>query len=229
VRGFRFVAGAVLLILAGYNVLTIPLSASQVPIWDVSRLTHQGTRIWLVKAEPVDQSTTRYGVSTTRGNPQRAEFYLLDREIDGQLNAFYSWSAYQVNGESLREEVLLQGAIWTTMVLVLGFLLSRSDRQTYLVATKICGIASALGVFGLVAEQLPYLSAIVSFIPSAGWGIVMPTIGIVLDRALGRYVIDVSIMDVLEGMIDEIVFSMAGYTALVLMNTVLPVSELLPW
>jgi hypothetical protein len=228
-RVLRAIAAVLIVTLAAYNLLTIPFLDDPVILLDVSQLTYNGTQVWLVESERVDRSTTRYGVSTSRGGAQETEFWVNDHEIEGRLNYFYTWDTFRRTGRSLREDVILNGVIWTATVLVFGFILSYRDRDTYLIATKIAGLVSAIGVFGLLSTEMPFRSAIVSFVPSAGWGIVLPMAGILLDRTLGMNEIDLSFMDILEGLIDEIVFAMLGYTFLEIISIFYPIADYLPW
>lgn len=226
---FRAISVVLLLILATYNLLTIPILDDPAIIWDVSKLTYNGNRIWLLKSEKVDRTTTRYGVTTSGDNSEQVEFWLNDSEIAGELNYFFSWDTFQQGNLLVRADVMLNGFIWAATVFVFGFVLSYRDRQTYLIATKIAGLASAIGVFSMVSGKMPYRSAVVSFVPSAGWGIIMPVIGLMLDRSLDRYEIDLSLMDILEGLVDEIVLAMSGYTLLHVVNATYPIADRLPW
>lgn len=217
-----------LLTFIGYNLLTIPVLSSPVLLWDVSELRHRGNRIWLLESRPVDASTRSYGVTAAKGG-NAVDFWVTDQEIQGNLNLFYNWDTYRSTGSLLRKDVILNGVIWAGAVAVFGLVLPSKGRTSYLIATRVSGIVSAIAVFGLLSDQLLYRSAVVSFLPSAGWGLVLPVVGLVLDRAVGRHAIHLAFLDILDGMLDQMILAMGGYSLLALADHYYPIRGLLPW
>jgi hypothetical protein len=128
--------------------------------------------------------------------------------------------------ESGRKGVIIEGAIWVVTILVFGFVFSYSDPVVYGVITIISGIVQAVGIYGLIGGDLPYMAAIVSFIPSAGWGIVMPFVAMMLDSD-DR--IDLTFNEITLGMIQQVMVSIIGFTILIALNAIVPISDLLSW
>jgi hypothetical protein len=223
---FHFISGLVILAIAGYSLATMPLGwfNTKLILWDVSNLEYRGKQIWLVDVKDEGRSTS-YGVST-QGAGQETEFWVKPDRISGQLNFFESWQDHLKLGEEARKGVMFEGVIWVITVLFFGMILSYSELDTYIIATTISGLVAAIGLFGLLGDKLPYSTAIISFIPLAGWGLVMPTVAMILDR---RNRINLTFNEITIGMVNQIVACATGFTFLFIVNKFYPITQLLPW
>ncbi|MBK7920011.1 MAG: hypothetical protein IPJ94_27895 [Chloroflexi bacterium] len=139
------------ILLAVLNFFTLPIFPSRGPLWDISDITYSGGQIWIKDWESIDKNTTQYGVTTNK-NDDEPDFWLLNNEIQGELNFFFKWSDYSKVADVMRGDIIITGIVWVILVII-SFFVGISELEIYENATAICGIISGIGLLGYLTAN----------------------------------------------------------------------------